>query len=156
LTEATTDAELVRLFAGQPLSLDTAAHYRGRLERRLLINRCTACGTWQHPPYPICPKCWSTTVVPTEVAGSGTIHLLVLLYQGPPAPGVDYSTPYPVATVELDEQPGLRFTSTVIDSDTSTIIDTDQIAIGKRVTLDWIERGGVPLPVFRLAPGGAS
>ena len=28
--------------------------------------------------------------------------------------GVDYSTPYPVVTVELEEQAGLRFTSTVV------------------------------------------
>jgi uncharacterized protein len=150
VTDAITDVELVRRFAGQPLSLDSAAHYRGRLERRLLINRCTACGLWQHPPYPICPKCWSTEVVATAVAGTGTIHLAVFLHQGPPAPGVDYAIPHPVITVELDEQPGLRFTSTVIDS------GNDQITIGARVTLDWIERDDVPVPVFRLARTGAS
>ncbi|CAB4364073.1 MAG: hypothetical protein F2681_08705 [Actinobacteria bacterium] len=47
-------------------------------------------------------------------AGNGTIHLAVFLHQGPPAEGVDYSTPYPVVTVELDEQPGLRFTGTPV------------------------------------------
>ena len=150
MTEAITDADLVRLFPGQPLSHDSAAHYRGRLERRLLINRCTDCGTWQQPPFPICPKCWSSAVVATEVAGTGTVHLVVFLYQGPPAPGVDYSTPYPVVTVELDEQPGLRFTSTVVGA------ENEQITIGRRVTLDWIDRAGAPLPVFRLVEGEAS
>jgi uncharacterized OB-fold protein len=58
---------------------------------------------------------------------------------------VDYATPYPVATVELDEQPGLRFTSTVVGS------PNEAIAIGRRVKLDWIDRDGAPLPVFRLA-----
>lgn len=82
---------------------------------------------------------------PTEVTGDGVIHLLIFLHQGPLAEGVDYSTPYPVATVELDEQPGLRFTSTVVGAPNS------KIAIGKRVRLDWIKRGGTPLPVFRLA-----
>jgi uncharacterized OB-fold protein len=139
------DDELVTRFAGHPLDLDSAAHYRGRLERRLLVHRCGACGTWHHPPRPICPVCWSTDVVATEVAGTGTIHLAIFLHQGPPAEGVDYTTPYPVVTVELDEQPGLRFTSTVVGA------PNDTITMGGRVTLDWIERAGAPLPVFRLA-----
>jgi uncharacterized OB-fold protein len=138
------DGELVTRFAGYRVNHDSAEHFRGRLERRLLINRCRQCGTWHHPPLPICPACWSTDVQPTEVAGTGSIHLLVFLHQGPPAPGVDYSTPHPVATVELDEQPGLRFTSTVIGA------ANDEIGIGRRVRLDWIERAGLPLPVFRL------
>jgi hypothetical protein len=29
----------------------------------------------------------------------------------------------------------------------------DEIAIGRRVTLDWIDRAGTPLPVFRLVAG---
>ncbi|MDO8361672.1 MAG: OB-fold domain-containing protein [Actinomycetota bacterium] len=150
ITDLITDAELVRRFPGQPLSHDSAAHYRGRLARKLLINRCAACGTWHHAPQPICPACWSTDVVPTEVAGTGTIHLAVFLHQGPPAEGVDYSTPYPVVTVELDEQPGLRFTGTVVGS------PNEAVAIGKRVTLDWIDRAGTPVPAFRLVESSAS
>lgn len=94
---------------------------------------------------PVCPTCLSDDIEPSEVAGNGAIYLAVFLHQGPPATGVDYSTPYPVVTVELDEQTGLRFTSTVIDA------PVDQITIGRRVTLDWIDRDGTPLPVFRLA-----
>jgi uncharacterized OB-fold protein len=139
-----TDDELVIQFAGHGVDHDSAAHFRGRLDRRLLINRCSACGTWHQPPMPICPQCWSSDVRPTEVAGTGTIYLAVFLHQGPPAPGIDYTTPYPVVTVELDEQPGLRFTSTVIG------VPNEDVVIGRRVRLDWVERGGVPLPVFRL------
>jgi len=139
------DEDLVARFPGHPVDHDSKAHYRGRLERRLLINRCEDCGALRHPPRPICPACWSSNVRPTEVAGTGVIHLLIFLHQGPPAEGVDYRTPYPVATVELDEQPGLRFTSTVVGA------ANDEVAIGQRVSLDWIERAGTPLPVFRLA-----
>jgi uncharacterized OB-fold protein len=139
---AVSDEELVDRFPG--VDRDGAAHYRGRLARRLLLQRCDECGHWHHPPRPICPRCWSTRVVPTPVRGSGTIHLAIFLHQGPPATGVDYSTPYPVVTVDLDEQAGLRFTSTVIDA------PKHAIAIGARVELAWIERDGVPLPVFRL------
>lgn len=141
---AVSDEELVARFPGHPVDHDSAAHYRGRLERRLLIDRCADCGTWHHPPGPICPSCWSTRVVPTEVSGRGTLFMTVFLHQGPPAEGVDYATPYPVVAVELDEQPGLRFSGTVAGS------PGDEIRIGERVELDWAERAGVPLPVFRL------
>src|SRR5690606_1090060 len=133
------DAELAARFPGEAISHDSKAHYRGRLERRLLVNRCADCGTWDQPPHPVCPACWSDRVAPAEVAGTGVIHLLIFLHQGPPASGVDYATPYPVATVELDEQPGLRFTSTVVGA------PNQAIAIGARVRLDWTLRDGVPL-----------
>jgi len=71
--------------------------------------------------------------------------MAIFLYQGPPAAGVDYSTPHPVVTVELVEQVGLRITSTVVGA------ANDDIRIGLPVELDWIERSGAPLPVFRLA-----
>jgi len=140
-----TDAELIQRFATHTLTRDNAAHFRGRLDHQLLINRCEDCGLWHHPPGPVCPGCWSTAVAPTAVAGTGTIHLKIFLHQGSPAPEVDYSTPYPVVTVELDEQPGLRFTATVVGT------PNEAIEIGDRVELDWIERAGEPIPAFRLA-----
>jgi uncharacterized OB-fold protein len=88
--------------------------------------------------------CWSTDIVPTPIAGTGTIHMAITLHQGPPADGVDYSTPHPVVVVELDEQPGLRMSSTVVGADNADIV------IGRRVHLDWIDRRGAPIPVFRL------
>ena len=143
--EAVDDEALLARFRGTAIDRDTAPYFRARLARRLELARCGACGRWHHPPRPLCPACWSTDVRPTPVAGTGTIHLATFLHQGPPAEGVDYSTPYPVVTVELDEQAGLRFTSTVVDA------DRDEITIGRRVALDWIDRAGTPLPVFRLS-----
>jgi uncharacterized OB-fold protein len=141
------DQDLVDRFARTArVDHDNKAFYRGWLEHRLLINRCRSCGRWHHPPKPICPDCWSTDLEPTEVSGRGTIHLLMLLHQGPPAPGVDYASgPHPVATVELEEQEGLRYTSTVVDC------PPRDLRIGMPVELTWIERDGTPFPVFRPA-----
>jgi uncharacterized protein len=138
------DEELWALFPGLA-DHDSADHYRGRLRRQLRINRCAECRTWHAPPKPVCPSCLSDHVAAVPVSGSGTIFMAVFLHQGPPAEGVDYSTPYPVVTVELDEQPGLRYSSTVIGS------PNEEIRIGQRVELDWITRGNAPMPVFRLA-----
>lgn len=144
------DEELWSLFRGYPVDHDSAAHYRGLLRRQLLISRCAACGTWHSPPKPVCPGCLSTRVEATPVSGRGTIFMAIFLHQGPPAEGVDYTTPHPVVTVELDEQPGLRYSGTVAGA------PNEEIQIGRRVELDWITRGGVPVPVFRLAAAGAS
>jgi len=138
------DAELLERFTGHSITRDEAAHFRGRLEHRLLVDRCDDCGVWHQPPGPVCPACWSMAITPAAVAGTGEIHLAIFLHQGPPAPGVDYSTPYPLVTVELDEQPGLRFSATVVGA------ANDEIRIGRRVLLDWIDRDGEPVPVFRL------
>lgn len=143
------DEDLVKRFPGQPITHDNAEHYRGRLDHRLLLGRCRSCQRWQSPPKPVCPECWSFDVEPAPVSGCGTIYMAIFLRQGPPAPGVDYSTPYPVVTVELDEQPGLRFTATVVGA------ENDAIRIGERVRLGWIERAGMPVPVFELS-GAAS
>ena len=147
-TGAVTDEELVARYPDLAVDRDSAPMYRGWLQRCLLINRCADCGRFEYPAVPICPGCWSWDVRPTEVSGAGTLHMAIFLHQGPPAEGVDYSTPYPVVVVELDEQPGLRFTSTVIGA------RNDEILIGRRVELGWFERAGSPRPAFRMA--GAS
>jgi uncharacterized OB-fold protein len=143
--DAPSDEELVGYFPGEPITRDNAAHYRGRLRRELLMNRCEQCQYWHAPAKPVCPHCWSNGVTATPVAGTGTIFLVTFLHRGPAAPGVDYSTPYPVVTVELDEQSGLRFTSTVVDADPA------EITIGSGVQLAWRTKDLAPMPVFVLS-----
>ena len=142
-TTALTDAELVERFSYLTVDRDRAEFHRGWLEHELRINRCADCGHWHQPPRPMCPRCWSWNVVATPVSGRGRVHLLMLLHQGPPAPGVDYSAgPYPVVTVELEEQPSLRYTSTIVNC------DPDDIRLDMPVRLTWIDRHGAPFPVF--------
>jgi uncharacterized OB-fold protein len=147
-TAELSDPELVSAYAPLVVDGDTAAFYRGWLARELRVNRCRDCGHLFLPPRPVCPKCWSTSLDAVPVSGRGTIFLLILLHQGPAAPGVDYAAgPYPVATVALEEHPGLRFTSTVVDFGD----DPHTLEIGQPVELTWIERNGVPFAAFRPA-----
>lgn len=136
------DAPLFEHFPGL-VDHDNKGHYRGLLARELRINRCIACGHRHHPPLPLCPSCNHAQVVAEPVSGRGTVALYTWMHQGPPTPGVDYSEPYPVVAVELEEQPGLRFTTTIVDCDRTGL------RIGLPVELDWIERNGIPFPVFR-------
>ena len=156
MTEGRTppDADLATRLAHLPVDRDTASHYRAYLRRELVLARCADCARWHHPMRPMCPACWSWNVAPTAVTGRGTVHLVTLLHQGPPADGVDYArSPHPVVTVELTEQPGLRFTSTIVGC------ALDEVRIGMPVELTWIERNGSPYPAFRPAaspPTGAA
>lgn len=141
------DEALVARFPDTRIDPDNKHFYAGWLEHRLLVNRCGDCGHWHQPPRPLCPQCWSFNVKAAPVSGRGTVHLLIKLHQGIPAPDVDYKQPHPVATVELDEQPGLRFSSTVV------ACPLDEVRIGMRVELAWIDRYGAPYPVFKPAAG---
>jgi hypothetical protein len=148
MAERIDDAMLVERFPYAQLDHDNKYLFRGWLDRRLLLNRCDDCARFHHPPKPICPSCWSSSLTPTEVSGRGVIHLTILLHQGPPAPDVDYAkAPHPVVTVELEEQAELRFTSTVIDC------PLEEVRIGLPVELAWIDRFGAPFPVFRPRQG---
>ena len=140
---AVSDEELIARLPGLPIDPDTAAFYRGWLSRELLCNRCDDCGFWHRPPRPICPACWSSAVTPTPLSGRGVVHLLTFLRQGPEMEGVDYTEGWPVVTVELEEQPGLRYTSTIVGAKRASL------HIGLPVDLAWIERLGEPYPVFR-------
>jgi len=146
VNESLDDAGLVERFPYARIDHDSKHLYRGWLEKRLLINRCDDCHRFHHPPKPICPRCWCSSLTPTEVGGRGVIHLAMFLHQGPPAPGVDYAkAPHPVVAVELREQEGLRFTSTVVDC------PLPEVRIGLAVELAWVDRFGAPFPVFRPA-----
>ena len=120
-------------------------YYRGLLRHELLVSRCRACGTWSTPLRPICPSCWSPEVSPVPVSGRGTVHLLTFLHQGPPAAGVGYAGGFPLAAIELAEQPGLRVEATVLDC------PRDRLRVGLDVELTWIDRDGAPWPAFRPA-----
>ncbi|WP_286772807.1 OB-fold domain-containing protein, partial [Sphingomonas sp. 66-10] len=71
----------------------------------------------------------------------GTIHSFVIMHQ-PQLPCFDY--PLPVVLVELEE--GVRIVANMLGA------TADEVAIGKPVTLDFVEvEPDYILPAFRLA-----
>ena len=134
----TINDELLDSWPGVRIDSDNAAYYAGLLEHRLLINRCEDCGRWHNPPRSVCPACWSRNVTATEVSGRGTVDLLTFVHLGPRRGGVDYSQGHPVVGVALDEQEGLRVSSTVVG------VPRDEIQLGMRVQLTWPDTGEEP------------
>ncbi len=129
------------------LTQDNRFFFDGAKEHKLLIQRCTACGTLRHPPRPACAKCRSFEWDSLEASGRGTIYSFVVNHY-PQVPAFDY--PLVVALIELEE--GTRLVANVAD------ITPDTVAIGMPVTATFVAfDDDLTLPVFRpRSPGGGS
>ncbi len=77
----------------------------------LRFLRCGSCGSWQHPPTPVCRSCYSSDVSPQPVAGIGTVARFTVNHQ---AWRPDLTEPYVIAAVALDEDPGLILTTNIV------------------------------------------
>jgi len=108
---------------------------------RLRVQGCTACGSLVHPPVPICPVCRSRVWEPTAVSGRGTIvGYTVNQHQWHPG----FVPPYVIAVVALEEDPGVRLTTTIVGSDPT------EVAIGQEVAVRFEHHDDVWLPLFEL------
>ena len=136
-----TDEEVLAAFPRVFIDRDNIEHYRGMMDRRLLVNRCSNCGYWIYPHRPLCPECLSWDVVPTEVSGEGRVFMFTLVHQER-NPTDQPSSPLPLAAVELVERPGLRYLSTIVNC------PIDEITDDMPVRLVWTERDGHPAPAF--------
>lgn len=139
-----TDEAVFDALPGVPINRDNIEHYRGLLERRLLINRCTECGYWVYPHRPLCPQCLSWNVIATEVSGRGRVFMFTLIHQERDPHG-QLKAPLTVAAVELDEQPGLRYLSTIVNC------PSESVALDMPVRLVWVDRSGLKWPAFEPA-----
>ena len=120
--------------------------WRGGADGELRFLRCQDDGTYVHPPAPICPECLGKNVSPEAVSGCATVLTYTLNHQQwVPAP----DHPYCIAIVELEEQPGLRLMTNVVNC------PAEDVRIGMAVKVLFEEHEDVFIPVFEPA-GGAS
>jgi uncharacterized OB-fold protein len=106
----------------------------------LHILRCRDCGTYIHLPRPACRGCGGTDLGPERVSGRGVVHSFTVTHF--PLPG--YEPPFAVVLVELEEQPGLRLVSNLVD------VEPGEIEIGMPVEVTFeAAAGDVVLPMFR-------
>jgi len=115
--------------------------WRGGREGRLQFRRCRACQTWIHPPSPVCPSCYGKDLGVEAASGLGTVASFTLNHQ-PWVPAPDH--PYAIAIVELDEQPGLRLMSNVVNCPAESV----QIGMRVRVVFEEHGDGDVWIPLF--------
>jgi uncharacterized OB-fold protein len=102
----------------------TRPFWEALAEGHVLLQRCNACGAWNHYPRYRCVACLSDDLGWEEVSGEGTIFTFTIA-RTPVTPHFADEVPQLLAIVELDEGPHLS----------SVIVDAapDDLAVGRRV-----------------------
>ena len=128
------DTEVLSSYPNIPIDHDSKGYWKGCLQNKLIVQKCNDCEHLIHYPSSICPECWSTNLVLTEMVGEGKIHSYIITH----LPDSE-RTPFPIGIVELDKS-NLRIIA--------PIINTKDITIGMPVKLTWIKNEGSPSLAF--------
>ena len=83
-------------------------------EGRLVIQRCTDCGTFRHLPHVMCAVCQSSAHEWVESAGLGRVFTYTIVTHPVHAATTD-SVPYNVVVVELDDCGHVLVPGNVVD-----------------------------------------
>jgi uncharacterized OB-fold protein/acyl dehydratase len=126
------------------LTQDNQFWFEGAQAHRLLVQRCTACGTLRHPPLPACGVCGSLEWDTVESSGRGTLYSYVVVHY-PQVPSFEY--PLPIGLIELEE--GTRVVAN-LDG-----MAREEIQIGMSLEATFVDFDeGLSLPVF--VPAGTA
>lgn len=117
--------------------------FEGAREHKLMIQRCSACGTAHWPVKSRCPVCFSTDLNWVQASGKGTLYTFSLMHQVY-HPGFASEVPYNVAEVDLEEGP--RVISNIVGCSNADL----RIGMSLDVTFEDIT-DAVSLPRFRPA-----
>ncbi len=111
----------------------------------LALQHCQSCGSYNHPPYPICLNCMSIDLKIEPVHGKGTIYAYTIMYHTGDqrfAPAV----PYASIVVELDEAKGCLLAGNLLGAPFT------EAKVGRRVEVVFEKlNDDLNLPQFRLA-----
>jgi uncharacterized OB-fold protein len=130
---------------GLSMSPSTEPFWQAAADHRLVVPRCTSCGTFRLPPSPFCFHCRAQEVEWIDHDGAGEIYSFTVIRHAV-IPQVAEALPFVAAVVELPGTGGCRLVGNVVDCDPS------DVRVGLPVTLDWYDvREGESVPVFRLA-----
>ncbi len=86
--------------------------FDGANEGKLMLVKCSQCGTHRLPGRERCLDCWSTESEWTQASGKGKLYTYGIMHQKYHPAFADV-TPYNYAIVELDEGP--RLVTNIVD-----------------------------------------
>jgi uncharacterized OB-fold protein len=125
---------------------DTRPFWEGCRRRTLLVQRCAACAAFRHPPTPVCWRCRSFAHEWVPTSGRGTLFSYAVVRRAF-LPSLVDRVPYTVAVVALDDAPGVRLVSNVVDAAPERLtIGMPLEVVFEDVTPD------VTVPRFRVRP----
>ena len=121
------------------LTPENRAFWTGGANGELLIQRCTDCRRWVHPPTDRCPSC-EGAVQAEPVSGRGTVFTYTVnAYQFHPdvAP-----PPNTIVIVQLDEQADLRIATNLVNYEDA------ELRIDQPVQVLFERQGEIFYPLF--------
>jgi len=123
---------------------DTQPFWDACRRHELAIQRCTGCGAFRHIPTPVCWRCRSFAHEWVAVSGRGTLFTFGVVHR-PQLPALASIVPFVVALVALDDAPGVRLVTNVVDA------KPDELRIGMplEVVFDDVTPE-VTVPRFRI------
>ncbi|MGB2693921.1 MAG: Zn-ribbon domain-containing OB-fold protein [Dehalococcoidia bacterium] len=86
--------------------------FAGAKEGKLMLLRCTQCGTYRLPGRDRCSDCWSTETEWAQVSGRGKLYTFGVMHQQYHPSFADV-IPYNYAIVELEQGP--RLITNIVD-----------------------------------------
>jgi uncharacterized OB-fold protein len=95
-----------------PVDPDAQTFWDAIARGTLLLQQCAECGTFRHPPAPVCAACAARTSVWTPAAGTGEVWSYTVVHP-PTLPAFADRTPYGAVVVRLDE--GVFMVSNLVD-----------------------------------------
>lgn len=132
------DAEPPRIL---PVTTDlTRPFWTAGKDGVLRMLRCQTCGTWEHPPRPMCDVCRGRDLRYETTSGHGTVFSFVVNHR---AWRPHLCVPYVIALVELDEQLNLRLTTNIVDC------NPNEVYIDMPVAVTFVQQDSVFVPLFR-------
>lgn len=121
------------------ITQDNEFWFEGARQGRLLIQRCTACGTLRHPPGPACPACRSFGWDAVESSRRARLHSWTVIHH-PQDPAFSY--PLAVGLVDLEE--GTRLVADIAG------VAPEELEIGMELEVGFAEHAhGEVLPQLR-------
>ena len=113
----------------------------GAKQHKLLLKKCTKCGTIDHPPYLYCTECWAEENEWIETSGRGKFYAFTTVMLGAPLLFTD-DIPYTIAMVDLAEGP--RMLTTIVEA------KPEELSIGMDVEVVFNDvTDEITLPRFR-------
>ena len=123
----------------------TEPFWAAAAEHRLVVPRCTRCGTFRFPPSAFCWRCQAQAVEWVERPGRGTVYSYTIVWH-PVLPDLADSVPFAPAVVELPDTDHVRVVGALTDATTAAA------RVGLDVKLVWRDvRDGETVPTWRPA-----
>jgi uncharacterized OB-fold protein len=128
------------------VNADSEPYWRGAKEGKLLLQKCSACGTLRFFPRYLCGECGSDNTQWVQASGRGTVHSFSIVHRAA-FPEFQAITPYAIALIDLEEGP--RMMTNIVGANAL------DVQVGEAVEVIFEDRGenGAKVPQFRRAKG---